>query len=332
MKEVQVSVIVPVYNVEPYLEECLDSIINQTFNEIEIILINDGSTDRSGEIMERYALQDSRITVITQPHEGVSAAKNAGIRKASGKYILFVDSDDSIIPDTMEVLYRKATETGADIVIGNALICHPDGSRSVFLLHDRDLNNGLLWTGESVFVKLVEQNTIPLAILFFMRRDIIIKNKLFFQKNIIHEDEIWNVKALLSAQKVIFIDFNYYFYRRREGSIMNSDNKAFRVKSLLEVSKSLYEYTADLQKRGISKEVITGIYTRIFWICRSIGYLVFQNKNTTFSGFDYFSELLIKVYPDLSYSQQRYCLSTLCISRILCNLSYETSSKLSIYE
>jgi glycosyltransferase involved in cell wall biosynthesis len=116
--EAKVSVIVPVYNVELYLEECLDSIICQTFKEIEIILINDGSIDRSLDIMELYASKDSRITVLNQPNRGVSVARNAGIQHASGEYILFADSDDTIVPEAIEELYRKAGETGADLVIG----------------------------------------------------------------------------------------------------------------------------------------------------------------------------------------------------------------------
>ena len=330
--EVKVSVIVPVYNVELYLEECLDSIINQTFKEIEIILVNDGSTDRSPEIIELYALKDNRITILTQPNGGLSAARNAGIEKALGKYLLFVDSDDSLLPNSIETLLGKANETGADIVIGNALLCYPDGRRSIYYIPDKELHNGLLWTGESSFLKLMEQNTMPLVVSYFIKRDIIFQHELFFQNGILHEDEIWCVKAILSAQNVLFLDFNFYLYRQRKDSIMNLDNKGFRVKSLFEVAKLLNQYIDILKKRGASKEVIACVYTRIFWICHYICYLVFNNTAATFSHFDYFSEMLIKVYPILSYSQQRYCLSKLCVSRVLSELDYETSSKLTIYE
>ena len=329
---VKVSVIVPVYNVELYLEECLNSIINQTLKEIEIILINDGSTDSSVEIIEFYALKDSRIIILKQLNSGVSAARNAGIMKASGKYILFLDSDDTILSDSIEVLYRRAEETGADIVIGNALLCYLDGSQTLFFPHGKTLSNGLLWTGESVFTKLMEWNMLPLSVSYFTRKDIIIDNKLLFQENILHEDEIWCVKTILAAQKVLFIEFNYYFYRQRENSIMNSDNKAFRIKSLFEVAKALYQHSEALQINNISEKTISCIYVRIFWICHFIYSLVFQNKTITFAEFNYFSELLIKIYPVLSYSQQRYCLSKLCVSKILNELSYETDSSLSIYD
>jgi len=330
--EVKVSVIVPVYNVELYLEECLDSIINQTYKDIEIILINDGSTDRSTEIIKSYSLKDKRIIVVNQPNGGLSTARNAGIEKASGNYLLFVDSDDSLLLNSIEVLYDKTSEICAEIVIGNALLYYPDGSHHVYYSPDKELYNGLLWTGESTFMKLMEQNTIPFTQLFFIQRDIVIRHELFFQKGILHEDELWCVKAILSTQKVLFIDFNFYLYRQRENSIMNSDNKGFRVKSLFEVAKLLNEFTGVLQKRCTSTEVIACVYTRIFWICHYICYLVFQNKVAAFSHFDYFSELLIKVYPDLSYSQQRYCLNKLRISMVFNNLDYETSANLTVYE
>lgn len=110
-----ISVIVPVYNVEPYLRKCIESIINQTYRELEILLIDDGSTDRSGEICEDFR-RDSRIRVFHTENRGLSAARNLGLDNACGEYIGFVDSDDWIEADMYELLLRKAEETGADIV------------------------------------------------------------------------------------------------------------------------------------------------------------------------------------------------------------------------
>jgi glycosyltransferase involved in cell wall biosynthesis len=329
--EEKVSIIVPIYNVELYLEECLDSIINQTYKNIEIILVNDGSTDRSGEIIESYTLQDKRIIIMNQSNKGVSGARNAGIEKALGKYILFVDSDDMLLTTAIEILYQKANETDADIVIGNALSYYPNGSKTIYFAYSQALNANSL-SGESAFIECVKIDRMPLPVLFFIRRSIIIDNQLFFHENIVHEDEIWCVKALLNAQDVFFIDFNFYFYRQRQNSIMNSDNKIFRIKSLVKVAKALYQYTEQAQEKNISTEAIAGVYVRIFWMCHFIGTLVFQNKDLAFLYFDYFSELLLKIYPALSYSQQRYCLNKLCVSQILSKLDYETDSNMSIYD
>lgn len=273
-----------------------------------------------------YASKDTRISVFNQPNRGVSAARNTGIEHASGEYFLFVDSDDTIVPDTIEELYRKAGETNADIVIGNTLYCYSDGKRSAPFSRDETLNNGSLRTGEMAYKELMARDKFPPLIwLFFIRRDLIINHQLYFQPGIIHEDEIWCAKAILSAQKVLLLDFDYYLYRQREGSIMRSDNYDFRIQSLFEVAKALYQYTEELQKKDASKEAIAWIYVRIFFICRSIGALASQNKTLAFPGLDYFSELLLKVYPILSYSQQRFCLSLFCSSQFFNNSKNETN-------
>jgi glycosyltransferase involved in cell wall biosynthesis len=110
-----ISVIIPIYNVEPYLRECIDSIRNQTYQDLDIILINDGSQDKCGEICEDYAKKDTRIRVFHTGNKGLSAARNLGLREAVGEYIGFVDSDDWIEPDMYEILLRRIEETGTSI-------------------------------------------------------------------------------------------------------------------------------------------------------------------------------------------------------------------------
>lgn len=119
IKIVKVSVIVPVYNSRKYLKECIESIINQDLEEIELILVNDGSTDNSLDICQKYAMKDSRIKIIDKPNGGVSSARNAGILAASGEYIGFVDSDDWIQSEMYSNMYKNIKETGSDICICN---------------------------------------------------------------------------------------------------------------------------------------------------------------------------------------------------------------------
>ena len=114
-----ISVIVPVYKVEKYLAECLDSICRQTYKNIEVICVNDGSPDNCAEILQNYAACDSRITVITQKNQGLSASRNNALLKAAGEYVTFVDSDDTIAPEMIEELFRLAQTEQADVVIGN---------------------------------------------------------------------------------------------------------------------------------------------------------------------------------------------------------------------
>lgn len=114
-----ISIIVPVYNVEEYLPKCLDSIINQTYKNLEIIVVNDGSTDNSGKICDEYGERDYRIMVIHKANRGVSSSRNIGIKNASGEYILFVDSDDEIEKDYVNVMARAVTNSDCDLVISN---------------------------------------------------------------------------------------------------------------------------------------------------------------------------------------------------------------------
>ena len=112
-----VSVIIPVYNVEEYLRQCLDSVREQTLSDIEIICVNDSSTDGSLSILEEYAKKDPRIQVVTQPNGGAGAARNKGLSMAAGKYLSFLDSDDFFEPDMLELAYKKAEEDKADFVV-----------------------------------------------------------------------------------------------------------------------------------------------------------------------------------------------------------------------
>mgnify|MGYP000402777769 FL=1 len=136
-----ISVIVPVYKVEKYLAECLDSICRQTYKNIEIICINDGSPDDCAEILQNYAACDSRITVITQQNQGLSAARNAGFAAATGEYITFVDSDDFISLIMIEELYKKAKQTNADIVVGDLEKFYQKGGKPEHINYWRRLDN-----------------------------------------------------------------------------------------------------------------------------------------------------------------------------------------------
>ena len=119
-----ISVIIPVYNGEKYLRKCLDTVTGQTFQNMEILIVNDGSKDHSQEIMEEYAAKDSRIQLICQENQGVSAARNAGLDRATGEYIFFFDCDDVLMDHALEALYTAARRTDADLVIGNYRYLH----------------------------------------------------------------------------------------------------------------------------------------------------------------------------------------------------------------
>ena len=140
----KVSVIIPVYNVEKYLSECLDSVVNQTLKDIEIICVNDGSPDGSAEILEEYAQKDNRIKVITQENRGVSEARNSGLKIASGEYIAFLDSDDYIDLKFFEQLYKRGIESNSDVVVCENIYRFSGNKQKLFLKVDKEVETTVL--------------------------------------------------------------------------------------------------------------------------------------------------------------------------------------------
>ena len=137
MENISLSIIVPVYNVENYLIRCLDSLVNQTLKEIEIICINDGSKDNSLNILEEYAKKDSRIIILNQENAGLSAARNAGMEIAKGEYIGFVDSDDWVDLDFFEKLYIAAKNNDCDIAVADFIREHPTKKKKDLILQKK---------------------------------------------------------------------------------------------------------------------------------------------------------------------------------------------------
>ena len=304
----KVSIIVPVYNVGHYLEECILSIVNQTFQEIEILLVDDGSTDRSLTIMQDFARKDKRITLLTQPNKGASAARNQGIEMATGEYLLFVDSDDTITPDTAEVLYDTAIKTNSDLVLGNALWCYPDGSQEVVFKRDGFPNEFTFASGESCYIALMERSNAfpPSVCLFFIKRELVIQKKLFLKEGITHEDELWCAQAMLSAGRVSLLDFNYYYYRQHDSPQMYANKIDYRINSILTVIEELNLLAIQFKKKE-KIDVMSSIYVKIFRLFYIIIKLQ-RTDNPTLYNYDYFSTLLAQAYPDLAYWQQQEAL------------------------
>ncbi len=226
-----ISVIVPVYNVENYLERCIRSIINQTFKDMEIFLIDDGSTDKSGDICDYYSKVDPRINIIHKKNEGLAATRNLGIEISKGEYLIFIDSDDFINKDMIMCLYKKSKKYNADIVscqyrkvLENEII---DENQSI------ESNDRLFTNIEAIEEYLENKNECEKIF------HTVIWNKLYNKrifKNIrfpsgkLYEDGYVTYKLLYLANKVVSIDEVYYYYYHRLGSIMN---RGFTEKELL---------------------------------------------------------------------------------------------------
>lgn len=213
-----ISIIIPVYNSASFLSECLDSIIVQTLSAMEIICINDGSTDSSQEILRAYAHKDSRIINIDQPNQGVSAARNAGLRISQGKYIAFLDSDDTIEKDFLEKLHSAATNSNADIVftkpVGTTILTLPQGR-----MNQRDLRRVVL----PLYFKEDTHNSVCNKLYF---AEILRLHKIKFSVGKTHaEDAEFNIRFLMHAQQLYMLDYSGYHYRETPNSATRNPAK-----------------------------------------------------------------------------------------------------------
>jgi glycosyltransferase involved in cell wall biosynthesis len=252
----KISIIVPVYNVEAFLPDCINSILNQKVKELEVILINDGSVDGSGTICNEFASVDKRVKVIHTKNQGASAARNSGIQLAKGEYIGFVDSDDTICEYMYEKMYQRAIQEDSDIVAcGYMEIDNSTGLRQQWIT---PLNNQLLIEGQNIR-KTFEESLIKNKILGYAslcnklyKRSFIVNNQLKIKEDIkIAEDLCFNIEVLARAKRICAINEPLYKYRRiNSESIMNKKEGAFR-----QHLKARREILFTLKRNGIDKYV-----------------------------------------------------------------------------
>lgn len=224
-QDVQISIIVPIYKVEKYLVRCVESLIAQDFLSLEIILIDDGSPDRCGEICDNYAKKDARIIAYHKPNGGLSDARNYGLERAHGEYVLFVDSDDYLEPQACANLWKEARAGFADIIISKMALEKPSEGMARFekVAEDR-FQYHRIYSGPAYLMGCLEGGALRVEVIRTMfRRDFLVRNDLYFEYGILHEDEEFTPRALLKAERVVLTDCVYYHYDNSRGdSIMNS--------------------------------------------------------------------------------------------------------------
>ena len=231
-----ISVIIPVYNVEKYLAQCVDSVLTQTCTDWEAILVDDGATDSSGRMCDEYVLQDPRIRVIHKENGGLSAARNTGLRAARGEYVYFLDSDDYIEPNTLALLLETAEREQADVVFFDGYVffdeCEEDSSVSRYVReapyapqNGRKMLSGLLEKGEY-------RTAVPLML---FRRNYLIEKGLWFEEGIIHEDELFTFLVYNADGRVAHCHRQLYARRIRPASIMTSSGALRRWESMLKI-------------------------------------------------------------------------------------------------
>ena len=219
--DAKVSLVVPVYNVEEYVAECLESLIHQTLREIEIVVINDGSPDGSAAICHRFAQEDTRIRVIDQENAGLSAARNRGIQESTGAYILFVDSDDFLEPDACEHLYAAAQKHNLDVCRGDLYRPEPGGEKKrISPAIPERLQNQVL-SGRTFFSETVKAGIYqPFAWLNLYKRAFLLAHELAFVPGMYYEDQEWSISVFVASDpRMMVLPLEFYAYRFRESSI-----------------------------------------------------------------------------------------------------------------
>lgn len=238
------SIIIPVYNVEQYLKQCLDSILVDNHFTGQVICVNDGSTDGSLAILEQYAkkaesgeFKVESFLVINQPNGGLSAARNAGLKKASGDYVFFPDSDDWVLPNSLEKIISKID--GEDVVYFNAKVCSDE--KQCF---EREIDIPTLhhMTGSAYFAAIYDKpRNMPCVCVCggIFLRSFLIENRLYNEPGIYHEDNYFTPQVLLAAKDVSCVNEYVYVYRIRQGSI-TAHVTVKHIKDMLFVARNLY--------------------------------------------------------------------------------------------
>lgn len=281
MDKIKVSIVIPVYNVEKYLEQCMESIISQTLTELEIICVNDGSTDNSLKILEKYEKIDTRIKIISKKNDGLGAARNTGINAAHGEYIGFVDSDDFVDETMFEKLYNKGKSTGADVVLSNLdLYFDNTGERKIYrdveLYHELEKRNSFK---AEQYTKIVRSIAVWDRI---YKLDFLKKYNLKNPEHIIYEDALFSYQTTILADKLAVVNEPLYMYRKNTGvAITDKEIKNDKYKfDYLDNNLKIKQFLIDNN--------VYNVYFVDFWLYHFTGAIWHQGNTRNYSTFKKF--------------------------------------------
>lgn len=300
-----ISIIVPVYNAEKYLKKCLDSLVNQTKKELEFILINDGSTDKSEEIIKTY--KDKRIKYFKNKNQGIGKTRNFGIEKSSGKYLMFLDSDDYFSNDACEILYKEAEKEKADLIVFD-----------YYRVEKGNLNEVKIEPFNATNIKddpnlLLKVNLGPCNKIY--KTDLIKNNGIKFEESLKYEDTLFVVKAIYNAQKIIKLNkFLHYYMIHEKSETTVRDERVFdilkivdKIRNYLKNDKSIKDSVDKLTVKILTNYTIQQRYQ--------------SDKNIAMkfidSAFDYLSENVPNYKNNKYYSGRSFVKRTIEKSKTL---------------
>lgn len=273
------SVIVPVYKVEKYLGQCIESVLGQGFVDYELILIDDGSPDSSGEICDKYATFDSRIRVVHKENGGLSSARNAGIKEAKGRYVFFVDSDDYLIDNyAFQGLYNLAQETQADVLMYGIKKYFEEDDRYESDLDDVDVLKINFNNKNDALEYMIERNIYKAdACVKIVKKEIVVKNDMTFKTGYLSEDMDWCGDLMLYADSFAYYNQQIYVYRlQRKGAITNTNSNKLVEDKLYMCAKGLKQ--AESIEDECMKAILGSYYAYEYAVCLGISYNIKDKK------------------------------------------------------
>ena len=264
-----VSIIIPIYNKEKYLNNCISSIKNQSLKDIEVICVDDGSTDDSLSTLKSYTSDDSRFKIIKQENRGPGLARNVGLENATGEYVLFLDADDWIESESLEQLYKQATSNNSDLVLFNSIEHYPDNYlRKRIYAVSNDIKNYDNFTFNCLYNKRLVMNSYFIVCTKLHKLDFLRKNNIKFQEDVLFEDVLFHIKTMIKANNISYNPQFFYHYMRTDNSRQNTSiqtSKSFvlfdifnEVKTFLKKNKLMNEFKLNFLEFNITE--IENIY------------------------------------------------------------------------
>ena len=276
----KISVIVPVYKVENELDRCVSSILNQTYKNIEIILVDDGSPDRCPKLCDEYSKKDSRVRVIHKKNGGLSSARNNGLKHATGEFILYVDSDDFIELDTCERFLEYADDD-VDFVVGVGKLIKKETQH---MLRHSNIIPGKKYEAKDFAIQSIKNaEWHASACLNLYSRKYLLKNKLFYKEGILYEDTYILPDLYLRARCIVYMDYPFYNYIIRENSIMTSDNLLIKQQMSINVYKKWFDTIKYIDDKTYQKYMYGALVNFYLWSCRDIGFYGWHVEGLGFS-------------------------------------------------
>lgn len=301
VKVEKISVIIPVYNVEKYIDKCVKSVLNQSYKEIEIVLVNDGSTDSCLDLCEQYSKKDSRIIVVNKANGGLSSARNAGIDVATGEYIVFIDADDFVCSDYIEKLYNAIKLTKSDMAVCGIEIVDEQGNKTNRLSTGNIYNESIPFTNECMtpyemekryytdkngFMYVVAWNKIYSKYIF---------KKLRYDVGKIFEDEYIFPQLIRKCKKIVFIPDKLYFYVQRNSGITSRSKQNDKLQYITEI----YERRENIYREEANRELLSMVCEK--FLRQSISYYIYLDKKGRYQAKKNYSVVLKKCKMPLKY-------------------------------